>query len=196
MSTARYKNNKVVMIDCPQKCGSTTIQFILRQSVMTSHNSKTFTEHYWKRNAPSELIVTDKIRIIRDPVSRLKSVFSDRVLKKNRNNSRAVIKDWNDFVLNLQTYRDQFPDIAQHTRPQIGPNTPEDFDSYYDKIFYTNEISTGLIDYINDLAEIHMPPIHKKASGTEKRDLIVTEEHMEIIQDFYKEDYEILKKYL
>ena len=196
MSTARYKNHKVIIVHCPQKCGSTTINSILRESAMMSHNSNTPNGNYWKRNAPASLVITNKIRIIRDPVSRLKSVFSDRVLKKNRNNSRAVIKDWDDFVLNLETYRKQFPDIGQHTRPQIGPNTPEDFDSYYDQIFFMSEISTKLISYINNLAEIKMLPIHKKASGTENRNIVVTEKHLEIIQNYYKEDYRILGKYL
>lgn len=196
MSTARYKNEKVIEVHCPQKCGSTTLHAILRESVMLSHNLPTYNGNYWKKKAPSNLVITDKIRIIRDPVSRLKSVFSDRVLKKNRNNSRDAIKDWDDFVLNLETYRKQFPDIGQHTRPQIGPNTPEEFDSYYDQIFFMSEISTKLISYINNLAEIKMLPIHKKASGTENRNIVVTEKHLEIIQNYYKDDYRVIGKYL
>lgn len=196
MSTARYKNGKVIEVHCPQKCGSTSMHTILRESVILSHSSPTYRGNYWKRKAPASLIIKNKIRIIRDPVSRLKSVFSDRVLKKNRDGSRDEIKDWNDFVLNLETYRKQFPDIGQHTRPQIGPNTPEDFDSYYDQIFLMSEMSTKFINYINNLAEIKMLPIHKKASGTENRNIVVTKKHLEIIQNYYKDDYRVIGKYL
>lgn len=192
MAYAKYKNGNILEIRAAQKVGSTTIHSILRESLKLDHNTQYIKQYYTKRPKNYSSVPTHRIAVIRDPVDRLKSVYSDRVIKKNKNECRSVIKDWNDFIVNLEQYRQNFPDIRQHCRPQI---IYIDNIDQYNKVFNISEISTKLLDYIYEIGNVRLDPIHKKSSNSEKRNIVVTDQHKKLIRKYYKEDYTLLKDY-
>lgn len=193
MALAKYSNENILEIRSSQKCGSTTIHSLMRDSLVLDYKVDDIRPYFLKKVYEYKIIPTHKIVVIRDPIARLISVYSDRVLKKNRNGSRNTIKDWNDFIVNLEKYRSMFPDINQHSRPQkfyIGEL------DYYDKIFFTRDLKDKIPDYIFQVSGVKVNPLHKKSSNSESKNIVVTDKQKDLIKKYYKEDYELLKNYI
>ena len=112
------------------------------------------------KQPPTEKI-DSKIVIIRDPIERLFSVYYDRVVLRNMNDSNDTIQSWEDFVYNLQYYRRQFADVAQHSRKQVEYFLEKNIDSY-DKVYKTADITKHVRKHIGRIAEVKIQARHRK----------------------------------
>jgi len=196
---AFFKNGKNLQVHVAQKAGNTSIKNYLSQCFGLN-------QHYKQLGKERKIILKDflyvptekihkKIAIIRDPVERLHSAYIDRVVYHNRNKSRDTIKSWEDFVLNLEEYLEQFPDVAQHCRKQVEYLLEDDIDTY-DAIFHTYDIKDGVRKYIESIAEVSIKPAHSKNRKTYNIDYSKDKKIIDKIKNFYTDDYAYFKNHL
>jgi len=143
-----------------------------------------------------------KIAVVRDPISRLISVYKNRVqhyreistadfTSYNIPTSLPKNPDLNTFIDGLLEYR-KIPTIAHHTNTQthfLGDNI-----DYYDRIFrfeQLNEIETFLSDRLGNTVKLpklraHGPSIESERLSSAMRDKATI---------YYRSDYNLLEKY-
>ena len=192
----QFPNKKTLYVACSKKCGTTSATSIMgyprAQSHMARQMKTVLNQHgeWWKTvpRSPHKLNEIDyKYAIVRDPVNRIVSCFKDRVLLKNRNNIKNEVDNWEDFINNLDYFRNKFIDLKRHSLPQV--NVIKKDPSFYDEIYTTQEISNKFLNNISEIAECKIPPIQTKTSHKIPQNFIVTEKHVEIIKDYYSDDY-------
>ena len=125
-----------------------------------------------------------KICIVRDPVSRFISGYSNRVLFHND----ISPVDFNVFVDNFDHWRRINPSINFHFRPQvyfIGTDP-----SYYTKIFWTREVPKA-IDFVSELFESDPHYVREQTGGASKKP-VPSDQQVELIKSLYLEDYKFL----
>lgn len=201
MHTVRFPNNKVVQVTCPNKSGISTVTDILGYPFFNEFRARGGRSRLLKtgnwiktNNYSKEWVIEKKIAIIRDPISRTASCYADRVMKKNRNNSRSKIPSFDYFVKNLKTIQETFGDLAVHSRTQIHW-LGEDPD-FWDEIYNTNQLNTGFTNSISQISGVQIPNTsHRKGSGGLSKSFEITNEHKEIIKSFYAKEYEIYGSY-
>lgn len=133
-----------------------------------------------------------KIALVRDPVSRVSSVWSDRVLKKNKD--KLSTTSWEYFITNFARLRDSCPDISMHSRPYT-----EYIDtdlSKYDLIVNSKEIDNVLIPWLNQKLKCKIIPSRRNVSLSLRVKHKLKPSEIEFIKDYYKRDYEIFSKYI
>jgi hypothetical protein len=192
----KFPNSKTLYVACSKKCGTTSATSIMGYPRAQSHMArqmKTVLNQYnewWKTvsRSPYELAEMDyKYAIVRDPVNRIVSCFKDRVLLKNRNNIKSEVDNWEDFINNLDYFRNKYVDLKRHSLPQV--NVIKKDPSFYDKIYLTQNISTKFLKDVSVIAQCEIPPIQTKTSRKVPQNFTVTEEHINIIKDYYSDDY-------
>jgi len=200
----KFPNQKTLFVACSKKCGTTSITSILGYPRLGRHAARQMKhelvprKEWFKTLNRSPYTLEDMdytIAVVRDPVRRLASCFLDRVLLKNRNNIKAEVDNWEDFINNLEYFRDkpEYTDLRRHSFPQVmilGTDT-----SRYDKIFKTSDIGNSLVNYIGKIANYNIIPIQTKVSSPVKQELNITEEHKKIIRDYYSDDYTYWSNY-
>jgi len=203
---AYFDNGKNLQVDVAQKAGSSSIVVYIvqcfnsystdlspRQNHKQLRTSGKLTPKIYK-DSPIQKI-DNKIVIIRDPIERLYSIYNDRVVLRNMNDSNDTIKSWEDFVYNLQNYRSQFADVAQHSRKQVEYFLEKDINSY-DKVYKTADITTKVRKHIGRIAEVKLQATHRKNRQTNLVEYNKDPEIIKIIQEHYADDYDYFKNHL
>jgi hypothetical protein len=108
-------------------------------------------------------------------------------LIKNRKNVKENVTDWDYFINNLQKIQEEYKDIWHHSYPQVNRLGRDP--SIYDKIFNTKNLNNEFPKFIGELYNTKIPSIHTKSSGSIKNKINLTDKHLELIKEFYKEDY-------
>ena len=203
MSIVIFPNKKIVKVMCPNKSGISTVTDILGYPFFKEFRarggrsqlikeSKFFTE---RDPAKTQNLKLDcKIAIVRDPVSRTASCYADRVLKKNRNNSRETVPSFDYFVRNLKEVQEKHHDLLVHSQTQL--HWLGEDPKYFDYIFNTSQLSNEFANVIGKISEVDIPNTsHRKSSRGLSSSFEITEEHKDIIKDFYYKEYQIWGSY-
>lgn len=201
MPTVIFPNGKIITLDANNKCGISTVQSYLGYPFfldMRGRNGKFelkekglwFDKHMGKNFVAP--IADHSAAVIRDPVKRMTSIYTDRVVRKNRENCKQEITSWELFVNELPTWQQKYKDILIHSMVQA--DVLSDTNSY-DKIFNTNELSTSVRKWISKHAGVKIPP-HKGKDGRGASEAIhVTPEQEKLIKKYYEKDYEVFGNY-
>ena len=198
-----YLNNNAIQVRVGNKCGNTTAIDILSYPHHgfqgRSGRSRLMKQGVYFRNenlAPVSTNILANVAIIRDPVKRLASCYADRVLRKNRNNSRELAPTWDYFVKNLEEVRNRSVDVRKHSVLQTawtGNDT-----SKFTHVILTDNITKEFTPLVSKISGVNIPATsHRKSSRglSSKVELEITQEHIEIIKDYYKDDYEVWGNY-
>lgn len=122
--------------------------------------------------------------VIRDPVSRMISAYTNRVLYYKK------IPDpgWDKFIRMMPNWPNF--DIKHHTQlmcVHIGTNPQS-----YNAVFTTSEIGTKVSRFLSEIADKEVKPLERQRGGTEKKHKIIpTEEQINKIKTRYQKDYDI-----
>lgn len=187
MPLLRFKNEKILQIEVPHKCGSTTI------FRMFQHLAETHELDYWKisQQSPYYGQADYCIGIVRNPVERMKSCYWDRIVSRGKAGEQF---SWDYFVNNLPKIREQASDIKIHTLPltwRLG-NDPK----VYNEIISTSEISKRIPSVVRELSGIKIEPVTAKRSANSKgKDTPVTDTHKQKIKDYFADDYNLYGEY-
>lgn len=201
MPTVVYPNGKVVTLHANNKCGISTVQSYLGFPIfndMRGRNGKRelkdkglwFDREVGKRfEAPP---ADHRAAVVRDPVSRMTSIYTDRIVRKNRDGSRDVITSWEMFVNDLPKWQEQFKDILIHSMVQADVLLDP---SEYEKIFTTKQLSTDVREWLSNISGVEIPP-HKGKDGRGMSEaIVVTPEQEALIKTYYAKDYEVFGDY-
>ena len=141
-----------------------------------------------------------RICFVRDPVERLLSAYSNRVLRRHASEDAQfqVLKvhglydetSLEVFLAHLQTYRQCVPTVRHHTEPQV--TYLGDSAAYYTHVFNVGEVR-AFEELISDLAgsDIRLP--HEQRSSS--RNISTTWFQRRTIKRFYKQDYQVFGRY-
>lgn len=203
---AYFDNGKNLQVDVAQKAGSSSVVVYIVQCFNTYLDSLSPRQNHKQLriagkltpkifNETKNIKVDSKIVIIRDPIERLYSVYNDRVVLRNMNGSNDKIQSWEDFVHNLQNYRSEFADVAQHSRKQVE-YFAEDNINNYDIVYKTTDITTHVRKHIGKIAEVKLQATHRKNRQTNLIEFNKDPEIVKIIQEHYADDYDYIKNHL
>ena len=166
-------------------------------------NGKTINIHHlypaipFEDNSFADLEDMHRISVVRDPVKRLLSAYSNRVVAgrilteeaagdKLRALGLPISPDFSTFLEHLDGYCANFPQILHHTRPQthfLGHDA-----GYYSRVYEISELSQ-LRDDVNELAGTDLPMPHKQTGGPKLKVDDLTTEEIDLIQARYANDY-------
>jgi hypothetical protein len=196
----KYENFNI-MAHVPHKCGISSVINYLAWPYQqgTASNKKEVVKRLSKigkveyKETLSLIDKTDalKIAVVRDPVSRVSSVWSDRVLKKNKDGLEN--KSWQYFIDNFTNIRKDFPDIRLHSRPYTE-YIDHDL-TKYDLIINSEHIDTVLIPWLNDKLKCEITPNRRNVSKSLRSGHKSSDDDVKMIKEYYKKDYEIFSKY-
>lgn len=201
-------NNNNYCIVVPQKSGISTITNIVGYDLISSLYTKDYANFPTKSKVRkvmdnhNRLIYvgdTDDIvfakennikidftfGVVREPISRFKSCYRDRVVKKNKDKLKNNSVDF--VVNNLQQLIDSGTDFGMHARPQVdwlGKNY-----EIYDSIIKTKQINLKLKPLISKELGINIPDIRSNKSG--HSEIYLNRKNISILKEFYKEDYKL-----
>ena len=120
--TLTFPNNNKLLITIPNKNGSSTAismigfpmlgEFKYRKARNPIMNKFNWKERQYKKISKDEWeLYPVRVAILRDPIKRFISCYNDRVVNKNKNNSRDYIKDFDFFINNIVEIQKKFRDI-------------------------------------------------------------------------------------
>lgn len=196
-------NNQVLMIVVPQKCGISTVVNILGWNLFNRKATKGEIRLRWSSTkamlhigAPGEVewCKENKIKpeliigVVRDPIERIKSIYFDRVLTKNKDQLKNLTFEY--FFNNFNSLIKNNSDVGRHARKQCS--WLSDDVNFYDQIITTNQINDILRPIIEKKIGFEIPSLIKNQSV--KSNLIVSEEQSNFFQNYYSEDYEFILK--
>jgi hypothetical protein len=187
MPLVKFENGKVLQVEVPHKCGSTTV------FRMFSHLQEAYGAEYWKisQQSPYHGQADYAVAIVRDPVERMKSCYWDRIVNRGKAGEQY---SWDYFVSNLNQIREQASDIKIHTLPhtwRLG-NDPD----FYNEIVNTAELSKRIPKIIQKLSGIAVAPVKAKRSANSKgKDTPINAEHKKLIKEYFKDDYALYGNY-
>lgn len=196
-----YPNGNKILVGVAEKAGSSTAIATMGYPIMGSFKyrddrkpllrSGVWKEiHYARVKDWDEFPV--RIGIVRDPVKRFISCYKDRVANKNKDNVQSYVKNFNDFVINLEKIRTISRDIRNHTKPLIEIlGTAKN----YNHIILTENIDTEFVSLIKEISGNNDVPIVRHKTSNKAKDIIPSEEEIYLIKEFYKEDYNEYGKY-
>ena len=141
-----------------------------------------------------------RFTVVRDPVERLLSCYRNRVVDLGdlKSSKSALISkglppepDLNTFIRYLKRYRKINKSIEHHSRPQsrfLGGTL-----RYFDRVYPMEQLDL-LFDKLTDFYPGLTIRKHK-SGGTKVNFNKLSENSLQEIIDFYKEDYKLLSKY-
>jgi hypothetical protein len=191
--------SKVEFVHVP-KCGGTSTKLMCLEAAGVDWKSTPGAEwdvkfserknsqrdfHIWRRGLQTNKWQGSppdyKFTIIRDPVERLKSAFTNRVLFYNFTKQ----KTWDEFVEKWPSVHHS--DISHHTRPicsWLGRNP-----SAYTHVFTLDQMDE-VAELLSTISGKKIATMKRQDGGSEHKKYIrVTEKHLKKIQDYYKDDY-------
>lgn len=201
MPTVIFPNGKIVALHANNKCGISTVQSYLGYPFffdMRGRNGKgeLIEKGLWFAKDMGKNVTAPpadhRAAVIRDPVKRMTSIYTDRVLRKNRENCKEEITSWEIFVAELPKWQNKYKDILIHS--MVQSDVLSDITSY-DKIFTTDQLSTDVRQWVSDLAGVVIPPHKGKDGRGASESIIVTEQEKELIRNYYAKDYEVFSNY-
>lgn len=185
-----YTKNSISFVYHPTpKCGCSTMkEVILRANGIDGRwqPKQKFPHRYLPCVKFKKKQANVKMCIVRDPVERFVSGYSNRVLFHN--DIEPI--EFDVFVSKFDKFYKTVPIIKHHFTPQawfIG-NEPE----YYTKIFFVNEMRSA-IDFVSNFFETEPIYIRNQTGGNNLKPT-PTEKQIEFIKKFYQDDYQFLKK--
>ena len=123
-----------------------------------------------------------RICMIRDPIERLKSAYTNRVLYHGKG---SVPGGWEEFILRLGKYNNG--DLTHHTLPmvrELGFETER-----FDKVFAINEMDK-VAKFLSKISGRNVQPVKRQTGGFEYKDQIkLSENDINIIKYYYRKDY-------
>lgn len=172
--------------------------------VPTIRNSVKFHIHGYYPTVPFRKNIQERIRdhhvicVVRDPVRRFVSCYSNRVcfhkeLSEKRLSSEAIIAgampnpSLEDFVERLEIYRHYSPSIAHHTDPQatfLGENS-----KIYSRIYQMDELD-NLRQDLSERANMPLDLPHAQNGGPKIPVEALSANASEKIKAFYQKDYQ------
>jgi hypothetical protein len=196
-------SNKLIYFHAP-KCASRTIigwYSIINYPTIFKDNLDWFDPYklgdypdiYKLVNRPNfpDVLNSPRFCVIRDPIERFISAFTDRVLRYKMGEYHEI-KTVDNFINNFDYYNDKYQVLAHHVRPQYlfyG----EDL-SNYDYVFKFSEIYK-IKELLEDTYSIYLPDLHlQQCKNIEKPKL--SKEQINFLIEFYKKDYEFFEQYL
>lgn len=203
MPTVIFPNKKVVSLHANNKCGISTVQSYLGYPFyqdMRGRNGKNLLIEqgvWFKRDTEKkflELIPKPDHRaaVVRDPVKRMSSIYTDRVVRKNRENCQQDITSWEIFVNNFPKWQEKYKDILIHSLLQSEVLLPVE---EYDIIFKTSQLSTDVRKWLSDIAGIEIPAHRGKDGRGASEAIEITSYQEKLIKEYFKKDYEIFGNY-
>ncbi|CAK6702030.1 sulfotransferase family 2 domain-containing protein [Synechococcus sp. CBW1107] len=208
MGYALCANAKVIYHPAPKNAGSSMRQHLFRidngrfYEPMVMHGLRF--ELYMIYGKPTcfepvaELKGFERMTVVRDPISRFLSAYTNKVLDPHWRNPKnaqhcellglPLEPGLETFIENLNAYQD-IPAIAHHIRGQrfyLGDDL-----SYYDKVFRFEELDSA-IEWINARAGLVLEFPRLKADGPKLRKQDISSLAVRRLTDFLQDDYELL----
>ena len=146
----------------------------------------------------------ERIIVIRDPISRFLSGYSNRVLhhmelstgpakKELRRRDLPVKPSLSRFIADLAGYRDAVPSINHHFRPLVDFSGKDS--SYYSHIFPISELDR-LVEYVAEKTG-RVAPLPRLQTGGPKISVdSLSVKEMDVLRDAYSEDYDAFGAHL
>lgn len=197
--TLNFPNNNKLLITIPNKNGSSTAISMIgfpmlgefkyrkaRNPIMNKFNWKE--RQYKKINKDEWESYPVRVAILRDPVKRFISCYNDRVVNKNKKNSRNYIKDFDFFINNIVEIQKKFRDINNHSRAQhlsIGEIKK------YTHVYTIDQLDTDFKDLIETHSNTPCIPLYTNKHSKKAPTLIVTDEQTSKIKVLFAEDYKL-----
>lgn len=189
-------NGKWIMAHVPHKCGKSTVmnflgfavtgQVVTKKQVRKRMGDRLIHNHdSWPYYQSNPLPMDFCFAVVRDPVERAQSVWSDRVLAKRK----IAVKDrsWDYFAEHFETFLEH-PDIREHSQHQHQYMNPDL--SFYDRIYCTDRLNTDLRQDLTELLDVEFPPIRANRSRSTAYPP-VTESQRVFFEQYYRKDYEL-----
>ncbi|GAA5124105.1 sulfotransferase family 2 domain-containing protein [Luteolibacter yonseiensis] len=165
--------------------------------------------HYYRHNSVEIDKAAFRFVVIRDPIKRFLSAYSNRVIHHRElseekvrlladKKKRLKIKpgdfeldpDLSTFIRHLEKYQ-KIPSILIHTRPQSSLVTDLGFFSKVYRIESMDELGDDLSEITN-----HAVPIRHSQSGGPKIDVSsLAASELEKLRRYYQEDYRLLSRF-
>lgn len=182
-------NKKSVVYNPIPKCGCTSVKsmiyYILNDKIPDDqedvHRSYPTRENFIKND-----LVDYKFCVVRDPVERFISGYSNRIL----HHKDIPFVEFDYFVKNFYNFFHKSPKIRHHFRPQIDFIGKDN--NYYTKIFWVHQMRE-VSDFLSEISKKDIPIFHKQTGGSNMKP-VPTNNQIEHIRKFYKSDYEFLRK--
>lgn len=184
-------NGVSVAYHATPKCGCTSVKSMILDSIGESiegdEDEAILEIHKSIGSPPFKKFKADyRFCIIRDPVQRFVSGYSNRVL--HFGDTPEV--GFDEFVENFSHYYTTYPRIKHHFLPQVFfiGKKPE----YFTNIFWITEME-DVRDFLSSISgkDIILGP---RQSGGSERKPIPSEEQIQFILDFYKQDLKFFEK--
>ena len=122
-----------------------------------------------------------RFTVIRDPVDRMVSVYTNRVLFYRK----MADPGWDRFINKMPNWSNS--DITHHAMPMwkiIGTN-PRMY-----KVFTMDEIKTKVPEFLSEIAGKEVSPMQRQTGVSEKKkNIVVTEQQINKIKRVYDKDY-------
>jgi hypothetical protein len=186
-------NGTMVEINVALKCGITSVTSILAypfcNKVLSKSKSRKILEPYSVHSSPyfyknkEKLPIDIKIAIVRDPIKRIKSIWGDRIKRRNKPNLDDTSFEY--FFRNFWPLH-ACPDIRKHSQTQvtfIGVNA-----NYYDHIFDISLINTKFKNIIEKISNTAIVDIAINKSN--KSNFKLTRKQFDFFKHVYSLDFD------
>ena len=197
--TLTFPNNKKLLIAIPNKNGSSTaismIGFpMLGEFKYRKERRPIMRQYNWQERSIDRIAVdewysyTMRIAILRDPVKRFVSCYNDRIVNKNKDDTRNYVENIEYFITNIEEVRQQSSDIRVHSRDQylsIGPL------SNYTHIYKLEQLDTEFKTLIEEYSDTPNIPLFRNKHSNKAPKLILDADQVSRIHDIFSLDYEM-----
>ena len=187
--------NKTIQYCPTPKCGCTSTKVMIRKGIEgVIDYEEDIHFHYWTDTFKAA-DVDIKFCIVREPVSRFLSAYSNRVVNTDEWNIPFV--ELNEFIDNFHNNHYKSNErIHHHFRPQVDFIGPDP--NYYDRVFFLDEMSL-VSEFLSEimgktikLEKLQTVDSSKNPSWFKKP--IPTKTQINSIKSFYEDDYKFLKQ--
>jgi hypothetical protein len=204
MIKAEHNGNKLAYF-CVPKCGKTSVKSLMAEigrpnNAFYNYGAKQFNIIDRKRAKDCY-----RFTVVRDPLSRLVSAYSDRIADRDDVKRSALstvlckplglnpTPGIEEFVLNLRKYALINDRVYRHVIPQV--NYVGKDDSYYDAIYKIQDIPK-LADDLSEMLGLSLATRQQNSSKKKASLSDLSNEAIESAKEYYAMDYKVLGRYL